>query len=317
MNLTHPGQNNLTSIGTLSGSNLTGSINLPVSAATGPWNVSVNRGGLFSNDIVQFTINPALPVISNLNPGVCLQNSHSGPFQVIINGIGFVTVSGTNNVTVDGSVVPYIVESPTRINATFHETVDNAPGNHLVVVNGVSGSSAPYQFVVSSNGFTIDASSDEIGWINPSGVFFSDPGTTLSFMFKPTAGAKIKNLTVNGVEQSTTSPFVISSVDKEYIVKLNNEPLPGVVIAAFTVESVDGYTITFRDNSWGEVNQWKWDFGDGCFGTGNPVSHTYSTPGTYSVSLWVRSDLSQSQVVIGDITIPLKEDAEKSMYFGP
>jgi len=319
MNLSHPGQNNLTSIGTLSGSDLTGNIILPVDAAIGPWNVSVNQGGLFSNDNVLFMITAATvpkPVIHNLNPGGCLQNSYSSPFQVIITGTGFDTVSGTNNVTVDGSVVPYIVESPTRISATFPEIIDNTLGNHPVIVNGISGSSAPMNFVVSSNGFTIDASSDGIGWISPSGVFSADPGTTLTINFKQTAGARIKNLTVNGVEQSTVSPFVIPSVEKDYIVRLNNEPLPGVVIAAFTVESDDGYTVIFTDKSWGAANQWKWDFGDGSFGTGNPVSHSYSTPGSYSVSLWVRSDLSQSQVVIGDIIIPMSGEAGP-LTFGP
>jgi len=314
VNFTHLGESNLTSVGSLSGIDLTGSLFIPSSSVTGPWNVSVNQNGLYSNDNVQFIINPALPKITNLNPGGAIQNTHSAPFPVIITGTGFDTVSDSGGVTVDGSAISYTIESPTRINALFPETIDNILGNHPVIVTGISGPSVPYNFVVSGTGFTIDASSDEIGWISPSGMFSAYPGESITFQFKPTAGARIKNLTVNGVEQSTESPFVIPSVDRDYAIRLNNEPLSGVIIAAFTVESVDGYTLTFRDNSWGEINQWKWDFGDGSFGTGNVVSHTYSTPGSYSVSLWARNSLSQSQV-IGDITIPLTNDQSSPLFF--
>ncbi|PWR76241.1 hypothetical protein DLD82_00045 [Methanospirillum stamsii] len=318
INLTKIGQSNLTFTGILSGNNLTTPLYLPPTSSIGYWNVSVNQGGQFSNNNIQFTINPALPVITNLNPGGCLQNNHTTSFPVTITGTGFDTVPALNNVTVDGSVVSYVVESATIINATFPETVDNTLGNHPVIVKGISGSSAPSNFVVSANGFTINASSDGIGWINPSGVFSADPGSSLSFTFNPTAGARVKNLTVNNEEKSTDSPFVISSVDKDYTIRLNNEPLPGVVISGFSVKSGDGNTVTFYDESLGGANKWKWDFGDGATSSEQyPPPHIYAQSGTYTVSLWSRNDLSQSQVVMGDITVPMSTGADSVLFFGP
>lgn len=314
VNLTRPGEVNLTSIASLSGGNLSGSLWIPPVTLPGPWNVSVNQGGLFSNDDIQFIILPPVPVITGLIPGGAVQNLYIEPFQVIITGTGFDTVSGTSNVTVDGFVVPYTIESATRINATFPEAVDNTLGNHPVIVTGMSGSSDPYTFIVSSDRFTIDASSDEIGWINPSGVFTVEPGTCISFEFMPTAGARIKNLTVNSVEQSIESPFVIPAVDRDYAVRLNNEPLPGVIIAAFYASSNDEYSITFKDASFGSPDALTWDFGDGTTSTGNEVKHTYIKDGVYRVTLWARTALSQSQVT-GEVHIPLQVDHGSSLFF--
>ena len=128
----------------------------------------------------------------------------------------------------------------------------------------------------------------------------------------------MKNLTVNGVEVSPKpeSSYTIVNIDRDYTIRLNNEPLPGVIIAAFTVESGgDGYTVTFTDASWGSPDTWKWDFGDGSTATGlTPPPHTYTKAGKYSVTLWARNGLSQSQV-IGDITIPLNDDPSSPLFF--
>ena len=35
----------------------------------------------------------------------------------------------------------------------------------------------------------------------------------------------------------------------------------------------------------GTIVKWQWDFGDGTTGAGRRVTHTYSTPGTYQVSV--------------------------------
>jgi len=311
VNLTHPGQNNLTSIGTLSGNDITGNLKLPFSAAIGPWNVTVNQGGLFSNNDKQFTITAApvqKPIIHNLNPGGVLYQSQSTPFPVTITGTGFDTVDPMNGVTLDGSSIQNILLSSTRIDAQFPETVDEVLGNHQVIVTGETGSSDPYNFVVSAGGFTITTISDGIGWINPSGPIYNVPaGSSKTFTFKPTAGAMIKNVTVNGNEVPLTSDktYTIGNVDKNYVVRLNCEPLPGVIIPAFTATSLDGYNVRFTDASLGSPTTWKWDFGDKEHGEGNPVDHVYKTPGAYTVTLHVRNEFSQSQVVMGNIEVPM------------
>ncbi|PWR76349.1 hypothetical protein DLD82_00050 [Methanospirillum stamsii] len=158
-------------------------------------------------------------------------------------------------------------------------------------------------------GYTLDVQSDEIGWINPSGTVEVAKGASQTFTFNPTAGARVKNLTVDGtpVTYNSDLTYTLQNVQKDYTIRLNNEPLPGVVIAAFAAESGGGNSVKFSDKSLGDANKWKWDFGDGTTSSEQSPLHPYAQAGTYTVSLWARSDLSQSQVVKGSIEVPMKE----------
>ncbi len=44
-------------------------------------------------------------------------------------------------------------------------------------------------------------------------------------------------------------------------------------------------TLNFRSITIGEASSFAWDFGDGSTGSGETVSHTYTTPGVYTVTL--------------------------------
>jgi hypothetical protein len=60
--------------------------------------------------------------------------------------------------------------------------------------------------------------------------------------------------------------------------------------ANFTADATEGpvpLSVNFTDHSTGSITSWDWDFGDGSTGTGQNPSHTYSVPGTYTVSLTV------------------------------
>ncbi len=58
-----------------------------------------------------------------------------------------------------------------------------------------------------------------------------------------------------------------------------------------------GLTLQFQDGSWGDVNSWLWDFGDGTFGTGPSPQHTYAEPGVYVVSLTIQAADSCNSMV--------------------
>ena len=64
--------------------------------------------------------------------------------------------------------------------------------------------------------------------------------------------------------------------------------LPTTPVADFAGVPTSGtapLTVTFTDNSTNSPTSWNWSFGDGATsGTRNPV-HTYTTAGTYTVSL--------------------------------
>jgi PKD repeat protein len=59
-------------------------------------------------------------------------------------------------------------------------------------------------------------------------------------------------------------------------------------IAYFTAAPTWGsspLTVEFTDKSLGNIDSWTWDFGDGTSSTEQNPTHTYTSPGTYDVSL--------------------------------
>ncbi|MDZ7309171.1 MAG: phytase, partial [candidate division KSB1 bacterium] len=60
---------------------------------------------------------------------------------------------------------------------------------------------------------------------------------------------------------------------------------PGVNFVASATSGTAPFTVTFSDQSSGDPTSWNWDFGDGGSSTERNPSHTYNTPGDYTVKL--------------------------------
>jgi PKD repeat protein len=72
------------------------------------------------------------------------------------------------------------------------------------------------------------------------------------------------------------------------VVTVASPALPPV--ADFAASASSGFaplSVTFTDQSSGEIESWQWDFGDGGTSTAAQAVWTYQLPGTYSVSLTV------------------------------
>jgi PKD repeat protein len=64
--------------------------------------------------------------------------------------------------------------------------------------------------------------------------------------------------------------------------------LPTSPTADFSASPTTGSTplaVSFTDSSSGNPTDWSWDFGDGTTSTAQNPNHTYTSPGTYTVSL--------------------------------
>jgi len=76
--------------------------------------------------------------------------------------------------------------------------------------------------------------------------------------------------------------------------------------AAFSADVTEGeypLTVTFTDASTGTPTSWLWDFGDTGSSTDQSPEHTYSTPGTYTVSLTATNAVgSDTETKTGYIT---------------
>lgn len=110
------------------------------------------------------------------------------------------------------------------------------------------------------------------------------------------------------LEISNSSTSATSTVTVEVVAP----PIP-----AFTISS-DELTITLQNTS-SNANSFLWDFGDGNSSTEANPSHTYSTPGTYDVSLNAsneRCGVATVQTVTVMITT-LEETAEPSLRVFP
>lgn len=84
-------------------------------------------------------------------------------------------------------------------------------------------------------------------------------------------------------------------------------PVPATPTANFSATPVSGQVplvVSFTDLSSGGVTMWHWDFGDGvASGEKNPV-HTYTSAGTYNVSLIVaNAQGNNTKTMMGFITV--------------
>ena len=101
------------------------------------------------------------------------------------------------------------------------------------------------------------------------------------------AGTFTVSLKVTAFDNKTSTDTVTVTISEN----VNNSPTanPGG-----PYEGLVGGDITFdgsgsTDND-GELVEYLWDFGDGSTGTGSSVAHTYSTAGTFTISLVVKDD---------------------------
>jgi PKD repeat protein len=75
--------------------------------------------------------------------------------------------------------------------------------------------------------------------------------------------------------------------------------VPGTLVPAYTALPMNGtvpLNVQFQDLSSGNPTEWTWDYGDGQISHEQNPQHWYGSPGTYTVTLQVRNDLSSGSL---------------------
>ncbi|WP_321506270.1 PKD domain-containing protein [uncultured Methanoregula sp.] len=96
------------------------------------------------------------------------------------------------------------------------------------------------------------------------------------------AGTYTVNLSVSNAAGSN------SSMKSGYITVSSAPGVPVAPVAAFTASTTAGtapLAVTFNDTSVNTPTSWLWNFGDGSTSTVQNATHTYTTSGTYAVTL--------------------------------
>ncbi len=148
-------------------------------------------------------------------------------------------------------------------------------------------------------GFTDQSSGSPTSW----SWDFGDGGTATtanpSHTYS-TAGTYDVSLTATNAGGSNT-------VVKTGYVTVGDPPPPVAPVAAFSGTPLSGtapLNVGFTDQSSGSPTSWSWDFGDGGTATTANPSHTYSTAGTYDVSLTATNTSGSNTVVkTGYVTV--------------
>jgi len=86
------------------------------------------------------------------------------------------------------------------------------------------------------------------------------------------------------VRLTVTGPGGTDTVTANIVV---GAPAPVASFGATPTSGTAPLAVDFSDTSTGEITSWSWDLGDGDTSTVQNPSHTYQTPGTYSVRLTV------------------------------
>ena len=83
---------------------------------------------------------------------------------------------------------------------------------------------------------------------------------------------------------------------------------PVTAAFTFTADSTgENRNVIFTDQSLGQIERWRWDFGDGGKSTAQNPVHKYKSPGVYVVSLTVSNAIS-SDTATQFVTVAEEQD---------
>ncbi|WP_424358642.1 PKD domain-containing protein [Methanocella sp. MCL-LM] len=131
--------------------------------------------------------------------------------------------------------------------------------------------------------------------VHPAGhIFVADSATGQIHVITPDERHLTLNEGLNGPKglafDSSNNLYVLDNTGlRKYTVTVESSAPPTLPVAYFSADKTSGITplsVQFTDASTGYASSWQWNFGDGSENsTSQNPAHTFSAPGTYTVTL--------------------------------
>jgi len=203
--------------------------------------------------------------------------------------------------------------------------VSDCPNRPIVLIDELAGvahvfetAPAPPAYDCNSEGGAIYTKSAPLGTLSfPSGL-----GTPA---IRDDANPKMHNVTSTKQTVGGATGLVALAVERSTNLywHYSGSWVPVAPSAAFWTGTTSGsapLTVGFTDASTGGPTRWSWSFGDGTTSTEQHPTHTYTQPGTYTVSLEVANSVgSDIETKTGYVTVtpPVAGDDGSTLTFAP
>jgi len=284
----------------------TGSASVYVTGGTLPysysWNSSTNQTGYIASSLGAGTY--TVSIVDAHNCPISAQVTITQPTPVITQALAPDSICSNTTVTIiaagsgGNGTYSYIWSTGTGSIATQNVTPINATTYTVTAVDGNGCKGAPAMVTIN----TWNLGAGNLSVTPPQTVCYGDTVSLSATVTNSNSGIVNINWS-NGF--NGTGPFHIvpmsdttftisagnqcgSTVTKTITVKVN--PLPQIQIPAQTAASCRGVTFTYHDSS--AINagdSYLWNFGDGSTGNTNPISHSYTQTGLYTVTVIITS----------------------------
>ncbi len=251
--------------------------------------------GIFPSSGIQNTIIPLVNITgSNFETGDRIAFTRDGDTCLTSAG-----VKDQSNLTITGLNLAGVPAGIYSLTVTSQTTGWTGILPRAFTVNGPEPTPEPVPKL-----YNIQTGSDNLGTIIPSGEVLIVNGTNQTFIMQAKPGAVISELTVDGIEISsargkTSYTYTFPAISANHTIFLTGRVLDGVLIASFSQNQSSGtapLTVQFTDTSAGNPDRWFWTFGDGHSSSRMDPIHTYSIPGSYTVSLYARNHQASSSI---------------------
>lgn len=160
----------------------------------------------------------------------------------------------------------------------------------------------------------LNGTTARLSWKDNSGTETSqtvwiDQGS--GFAALQSVAANVQSLDVGGLQSGATYSFRITASNGSGSSQPSNTAsvtMPeGAINASFALSPSSGTagvtSFTFTDQSSGPISSWQWSFGDGTGTTSRHASHVYASPGSYTVTLTVRSATGKQSVASRSVSV--------------